>query len=141
MMAPEGDIYQAGTLSGNPLAMSAGLATLRILKREGIYPLLEKKGELFFSGLEGAARAAGVDVVVNRIGSMGSFFFSAEPVKDFAAAKRGDHRLFPKYYKSMLDQGIYVAPSPFEASFLSTAHGEEMIRKTIACAEVAFSAL
>jgi len=141
MMAPEGDIYQAGTLSGNPLAMSAGLATLSILKQEDIYNVLEKKGDMFFSGLKETARAAGVDVVVNRIGSMGSFFFSAEPVTDFAAAKRGDHHLFPKYYKSMLDQGIYLAPSPFEASFLSTAHSEEMIRKTIVCAEAAFSAL
>ncbi|MCP4667886.1 MAG: glutamate-1-semialdehyde 2,1-aminomutase [Deltaproteobacteria bacterium] len=141
MMAPEGDIYQAGTLSGNPLAMSAGLATLRLLRQEGVYDALEQKGDMLFSGLEEAARAAGVEVVVNRIGSMGSFFFSAGPVTDFAAAKRGDHHLFPKYYNKMLEQGIYLAPSPFEAGFLSTAHSEETIQKTIDCAEAAFGAL
>ena len=140
-MAPEGDIYQAGTLSGNPLAMAAGLTTLKVLKRGEVYTELENKAKILFSGLEKSARDAGIAVTINRIGSMGSLFFNSEPVNDFAGAKVSDERLFRKYYGSMLDQGIYLAPSPFEASFLSTAHGQEIIRKTIKAAAIAFSSL
>jgi glutamate-1-semialdehyde 2,1-aminomutase len=140
-VAPEGDVYQAGTLSGNPLAMAAGLATLKLLGQRHIYPELEKKGDMLFSGLAAAAEAAGVEVTVNRIGSMGSLFFSAGPVTDFVSAKAGNPNIFTRYYKSMLAQGIYLAPSPFEASFLSTAHSEEIINKTIDCAGVAFESL
>lgn len=140
-MAPVGDVYQAGTLSGNPLAMAAGLATLNILKQGGIYSELENKGRRLFSGLEEAAQAAGIEITVNRIGSMGSFFFTPDPVIDFASAKASNGDLFKKYYAAMLEQGIYLAPSPFEASFLSTAHGEAEIRKTIACAEKAFRSI
>jgi glutamate-1-semialdehyde 2,1-aminomutase len=138
-MAPEGDIYQAGTLSGNPLAMTAGLTTLKILEKGEVYPELENKGKMLFSGLEKAARAAGIPVTINRIGSMGSLFFTSGPVNDFAGAKAGDENLFKKYYRSMLEQGIYLAPSPFETSFLSTAHSEEVIQKTIGAAAIAFS--
>ena len=140
-VAPEGDIYQAGTLSGNPLAMAAGLVTLRELQESDFYRKLESKGEMLFSGLEAAAAAAGVRVVVNRVGSMGSLFFEVETVTDFLTAKAGNETLFRGYYKSMLDQGIYLAPSPFEALFVSMAHSEEMIRKTIGCGEVAFRSL
>ena len=140
-MAPVGDIYQAGTLSGNPLAMAAGLATLKILKQERIYSELERKGDMLFSGIEDAAQAAGVGITVNRIGSMGSFYFTSGPVVDFASAKASDAGLFRKYYASMLEQGIYLAPSPFEATFLSTAHGEKEIQKTIECAEAAFRSI
>jgi glutamate-1-semialdehyde 2,1-aminomutase len=140
-MAPVGDIYQAGTLSGNPLAMAAGLATLNILKQGGIYSELENKGRRLFSGLEEAAQVAGIEITVNRIGSMGSFFFTPDPVIDFASAKASNGELFKKYYAAMLEQGIYLAPSPFEASFLSMAHGEAEIRKTIECAEKAFRSI
>ena len=140
-VAPEGDIYQAGTLSGNPLAMAAGLATLKILGQRHIYSELEKKGGMLFSGLEAAAQAAGVAVTINRVGSMGSLFFSAGPVTDFASVKASDPNMFTRYYKSMLKQGIYLAPSPFEASFLSTAHSEEIIKKTLDCARVALESL
>ncbi|MBN2419288.1 MAG: glutamate-1-semialdehyde 2,1-aminomutase, partial [Deltaproteobacteria bacterium] len=140
-MAPEGGIYQAGTLSGNPLAMAAGLATLELLKSKGVYEELEKKGALLFSGIEDAARTAGVEITVNRIGSMGSLFFSADRVIDFASAKASTQDLFKSYYRSMLDQGIYLAPSPFEASFISLAHSTEMIEKTIDCAATAFKLL
>ncbi len=140
-LAPEGDIYQAGTLSGNPLAMAAGLTTLKILKRGKVYPEIEKKGNMLFSGLEKSARAAGIPVTINRIGSMGSLFFTPGPVKNFADAKASDVNLFRKYYKSMLAQGIYLAPSPFEASFLSTAHGKDVIQKTIDAAAIAFGSL
>jgi glutamate-1-semialdehyde 2,1-aminomutase len=137
-MAPEGDIYQAGTLSGNPLAMAAGLATLRVLKRGGIYRELEEKADMLFSGLEEAARAANIPSVINRIGSMGTLFFNEYPVTDFETAKASDQDLFKAYYQRMLEQGIYLAPSPFEAGFVSTAHTQEMIRKTIKCAINAF---
>lgn len=140
-MAPEGDIYQAGTLSGNPLAMAAGLATLRILKKGDIYKELEDKASMLFLGLEEAARAAGIPSVINRIGSMGTLFFRADPVTDFETARASDQDLFKGYYKRMLEQNIYLAPSPFEASFVSTAHTQEMIRKTIKCAENALQDL
>ncbi len=140
-MAPVGDIYQAGTLSGNPLAMAAGLTTLNILKQEGIYGELDRKGDRLFSGLEEAARAAGVDITVNRIGSMGCFYFTSSPVVDFASAKASDAELFKKYYSGMLEQRIYLAPSPFEAAFVSTAHGEKEIQKTIECAANTFKSI
>ncbi len=140
-MAPQGDVYQAGTLSGNPLAMAAGLATLKILKEKSPYDELDKLGDMLFSGLKRVAEAAGVNVVSNRVGSMGSLFFTAEPVTDFETAKTSDENLFKRYFRSMLDQGIYLAPSPYEAAFLSTAHSEETVRKTIECASVAFKSL
>ncbi|MCP4682898.1 MAG: glutamate-1-semialdehyde 2,1-aminomutase [Desulfobacterales bacterium] len=140
-VAPEGDVYQAGTLSGNPLAMAAGLTTLEILKQENVYRALEDKGDLLFSGLKKAAGAAGIPVIINRIGSLGSIFFTAGPVTDFASARQSDQDLFKAYYKSMLGQGIYLAPSPFEAGFLSTAHSKEMINKTIDCATIAFGSI
>jgi glutamate-1-semialdehyde 2,1-aminomutase len=138
-VAPVGDIYQAGTLSGNPLAVAAGLTTLKILKgNSNIYKELEDKGNVLFSGIEKAAEAKGLKVIVNRVGSMGSIFFASRPVTDFATAKASDANLFKKYYSRMLKQGIYLAPSPFETSFLSTAHSEKAIKKTIECAERAF---
>ncbi len=140
-MAPEGDIYQAGTLSGNPLAMAAGLATLKVLKQSEIYEELEEKGRMLFSGLDDAAKSADLNVVVNRVGSMGSIFFTENPVKDFTSAKASDGDMYKSYYVSMLEQGIYLAPSPFEASFVSTAHDEESIRKTTDCAVKSFNSL
>jgi glutamate-1-semialdehyde 2,1-aminomutase len=140
-MAPEGEIYQAGTLSGNPLAMAAGLATLRELEKGRIYESLEDKGKMLFTGLEQAARGAGVDVVVNWIGSMGSLFFTKEAVTDFDSAKKSDTQRFRRFYTGMLEQGIYLAPSAFEAWFVSAAHDQGSIRKTIQCAERSFGAL
>ncbi len=138
-MAPEGNIYQAGTLSGNPLAMAAGLATLRVLQDREVYQELEEKGKMLFSGLEYAAKSAGVKVVINRIGSMGSLFFGGDPVTDFASAKASDAEKFRVYYAKMLEQGIYLAPSAFEACFVSTAHDEKSIRRTIDCAARSFA--
>ncbi|MFZ0449840.1 MAG: glutamate-1-semialdehyde 2,1-aminomutase [Desulfatiglandaceae bacterium] len=140
-MAPEGDIYQAGTLSGNPLAMAAGLATLRILREGDIYRTLEQKAQQLFSGLESAAQEAGTPVVVNRLGSMGSLFFSKSPVTDFASARKSDNELFKRYYARMLEHGIYLAPSPFESTFVSLAHNEEVIKKTVEIAALAFGSL
>jgi glutamate-1-semialdehyde 2,1-aminomutase len=140
-MAPEGDIYQAGTLSGNPLAMAAGLATLNVLKKGEIYQELEEKGRVLFEGLEDAAKAAGLKVVSNRVGSLGTLFFTEEPVTDFATAKKGDGDMFKRFYADMLDQGIYLAPSPFEAWFISAAHDAESIQKTIDCAAKSFRSI
>jgi len=140
-MAPKGNVYQAGTLSGNPLAMAAGLATLNALRKEGVYASLEAKGRRLFSGLEAAARDAGVTVTVNRVGSMGSLFFTAGPVLDFASAAASDAGRFRFYYRSMLEQGIYLAPSPFEAAFVSTAHTEDVLDHTLECALRAFQDL
>ncbi|MBW2095686.1 MAG: glutamate-1-semialdehyde 2,1-aminomutase [Deltaproteobacteria bacterium] len=140
-LAPEGDVYQAGTLSGNPLAMTAGLATLHLLHKSDVYSTLEQRSQMLFSGLESLAEKAGIPVVVNRVGSMGSLFFSDAPVSDFAGAKKSDRDLFKKYYSRMLEQGVYLAPSPFEATFLSLAHTEEMIGKTLDFAGKAFRSL
>ncbi len=138
-VSPEGNIYQAGTLSGNPLAMTAGIATLRALKNRAIYQELKEKGDMLFSGLREAAKRVGVDVTVNHIGSMGTLFFTERPVMDFIAAKNTDQGQFRRYYKSMQEHGIYLAPSPFEATFLSTAHSTEKIDMTITSAMAAFN--
>ncbi|MBN2034123.1 MAG: glutamate-1-semialdehyde 2,1-aminomutase [Deltaproteobacteria bacterium] len=140
-VAPEGSVYQAGTLSGNPLAMAAGLATLKELRKRGVYQELEEKGRRLFTGLEDAAKSVGLDVRVNRVGSMGTLFFSREAITDFASAKRSDAVMFGRFYASMLKQGIYLAPSAFESWFISTAHDEPSIDKTVACAERAFGLL
>jgi glutamate-1-semialdehyde 2,1-aminomutase len=133
-MAPVGDIYQAGTLSGNPLAMAAGLATLRILKDKNIYNDLEEKGRALFSGIQAAARMAGQDITINRIGSMGTIFFTKGPVKDYESAKKADADKYAKFYRAMLQRGIYLAPSAFETIFISAAHDKDSIQKTIECA-------
>jgi len=140
-MAPEGDVYQAGTLSGNPLAMAAGLATLSILKSDNIYEQLEKRADHLFSGISEAARRAGVDIAINRVGSMGSIFFTKGEVTDFATAKQSNESRFRTYFRSMLSSGIYLAPSAFEAMFVSSAHSEKHIEFTIESVHKAMSAL
>ena len=137
-IAPDGDVYQAGTLSGNPLAMAAGLTTLNILKRENPYDELNRKCETLFMGLEKVARKNGIPVTVNRMGSMGCLFFTQEAVTDFATAKTGNQDIFRQYYQEMLDRGVYLAPSSFETTFLSMAHTGEMIEETVHRAEKAF---
>jgi glutamate-1-semialdehyde 2,1-aminomutase len=133
-MAPSGEIYQAGTLSGNPLAMAAGIATLNILKDREVYHDLEEKGRALFSGIQIAARMAGQDITINRIGSMGTIFFTKGPVKDYESAKKADAGKYAKFYRAMLQKGIYLAPSAFESAFVSTAHDKDSIQKTIECA-------
>ncbi len=140
-MAPEGDIYQAGTLSGNPLAMAAGLTTLRILKENDIYGQLEARAAMLFDGLSEAARKAGIKVMVNRVGSMGALFFTDRPVMDFASAKASDEASFKRYFKAMLDKGVYLAPSAYEASFVSIAHDDGIIEKTVQIAEEVFRSI
>jgi len=140
-IAPEGNVYQAGTLSGNPLAMAAGTATLMILKNKEVYGKLEEKSRFFFSGLRDAAKKAGVDIVINRVGSMGSLFFTKHPVVDFSSVKETETSKYTPFYKEMLTQRIYLAPSPFEALFVSLAHNEEIMNKTIDSAFNSFKRL
>ena len=130
-MAPEGPIYQAGTLSGNPLAMAAGIATLNILKRPGTYESLEKTSAALADGLANVNSSLGVDFAFNRIGSMFTTFFTTGPVNNFAGAKSSDTEKFGKYFLGMLKEGIYLAPSQFEAAFVSLAHTDEDIARTI----------
>ena len=140
-MAPEGDIYQAGTLSGNPLAMAAGLATLTILKDSNVYESLEKRSRHLFSGIEEAARRAGIDVRINRVGSMGAVFFTSREVSNFEDAKSSDEGQFKKYFRAMLSRGVYLAPSAYEAMFVSVAHDEEAIEFTIKSVHESLSSL
>jgi len=140
-IAPEGNVYQAGTLSGNPLAMAAGTATLMILKNKEVYGKLEEKSRFLFSGLRDAAKKAGVDIVINRVGSMGSLFFTKHPVVDFSSVKETETSKYIPFYREMLAQRIYLAPSPFEALFVSLAHNEEIMNKTIDSAFNSFKRL
>ena len=142
MVAPLGPMYQAGTLSGNPLAMAAGIATLKRLqeKKAEIYPQLEALSAKLVEGVDAAAKDAKVPLSFNRAGSMFTWFFTADPVTDWDSASKSDTKAFGKFFRSMLDAGIYLPPSQFEAAFLGTAHSEEDILKTIAAAKHAFSA-
>ncbi len=133
-VAPEGSVYQAGTLSGNPLAMAAGIAALEALGRPGVYEVLEARSKRLADGLAQAAAQSGIPVVFNRVGSMLGMFFSERPVTDFAAAKKCDLERFAAYYCGMLAEGIYLAPSQFEAGFVSLAHTEADIDQTVAAA-------
>ncbi|HVS66210.1 MAG TPA: glutamate-1-semialdehyde 2,1-aminomutase [Thermoanaerobaculia bacterium] len=138
-VAPEGPVYQAGTLSGNPVAMAAGLATIFELQEAGVWEGLEMRGEQLVRGLAEAARAAGVPLQVSRVGSMFGFFFSEQPVRDYRDAKASNVDRFSTFFHAMLDAGVYLAPSPFEAAFLSTAHGEDEIAFTLEAARRAFA--
>ncbi|MTV47484.1 glutamate-1-semialdehyde 2,1-aminomutase [Heliobacillus mobilis] len=137
-VAPAGPIYQAGTLSGNPLAMTAGIATLEILKRPGTYESLEEKASYLADGLAKAAQKAGVPLSTNRVGSMLTGFFTDKLVDDFASACTSDTEAFATYFRAMLDRGVYLACSQFEAAFVSLAHTKEDLDFTIAAAEEAF---
>ena len=140
-IAPAGPVYQAGTLSGNPLAVTAGIATLKILKQPGVYDELDKKSASLADGLQESASRAGVEISVNRVGSMLSAFFTGKKVTDYATACSSNTGYFSLYFKSMLENGIYIAPSQFEAAFVSTAHSENDIKQTIESAGNAFKAL
>ncbi|MBP8644574.1 MAG: glutamate-1-semialdehyde 2,1-aminomutase [Syntrophobacteraceae bacterium] len=137
-MAPAGDVYQAGTLSGNPLAMSAGLATLEALSRPGVYEELSEKTAYLVSGLKSAAAAAGVSMTMNVLGSMGSGFFTNHPVSDLETALKSDTQAYGVFFREMLKRGIYLAPSQFEAFFLSLAHEKKDLDCTIEAAGQAF---
>jgi glutamate-1-semialdehyde 2,1-aminomutase len=130
-MAPAGPIYQAGTLSGNPIAVSAGLAQLELLENGEAYQVLEERSARLEAGLVSTAKEAGVPCTVNRVGSMITGFFTGQPVRSYDAARASDTVLFGRFFRAMLDRGIYLAPSQFEAAFVSTAHTESDIDRTI----------
>ncbi len=129
-VAPLGGVYQAGTLSGNPLAVAAGLATLRTLEDRALYERLDDLGRLLERGVVEAAAATSVPVTVNRVGSMLTAFFTAEPVTDFASAKRTDTARYARFFHAMLEQGVFLAASQFEAAFVSLAHTEQDLEET-----------
>lgn len=140
-LAPLGPVYQAGTLSGNPLAMVAGLAALRQLRDPAAYERLEALGAQLEAGLRDASSRAGIPVQFNRVGAMFCGYFTEQPVRNLQEAMRSDRDRFARYFHGMLEQGIYLAPSQFEAGFLSTAHTEKDIEKTIAAAREVFRSL
>ncbi|RJQ70713.1 MAG: glutamate-1-semialdehyde-2,1-aminomutase [Desulfobacteraceae bacterium] len=140
-VAPRGPVYQAGTLSGNPLAMAAGIATLKELAKPGVYESLAQSSQVLISGLDKAAQKAGIIVSTAQVGSMLGLFFTEGPVHSFADAKRSDLKRFSTYYQKMIDSGIYLAPSQFEAIFVSAAHDAHAIAATVAAAESVFALL
>jgi glutamate-1-semialdehyde 2,1-aminomutase len=139
-LAPDGPVYQAGTLSGNPVAMAAGIATLDLLEEAGAYEQLEARGAQLAAGLAAAARAAGVPTCHTRVGSMLCTFFCEGPVTDYASAKRADTAAYARFFHAMLAAGVYLAPSQFEATFVGLAHGEADVAATVAAAAGAFAA-
>jgi glutamate-1-semialdehyde 2,1-aminomutase len=132
MLAPSGPVYQAGTLSGNPIAMSAGIATLKILHEHAEeYSTLNQRTSLLCSNIKKMFREKGIPVCINQVGSMFTIFFTKDEVYDFASASTSDVNLFSRYFRGMLARGINLAPSQFEAVFVSFAHTEEDIDKTL----------
>lgn len=140
-VSPVGPVYQAGTLSGNPLAMTAGIEMLKQLKKHGAYKELEKKSDMLERGLKEVFRKAGVAASFNRVGSMFTAFFTDREVRDYAGAKTSDTARFSKFFKGMLENGVNLAPSQFEAGFMSLAHSESDINKTIKAAAKALKGL
>jgi glutamate-1-semialdehyde 2,1-aminomutase len=139
-LAPIGGVYQAGTLSGNPLAMTAGIETLKLLKKEGVYDLLEEKAAYLCTEAEKIARSSKTPTYFTRVGSMFCTFFTPGPVVDYTSAKESDTEAFRRYFWALLEQGIYVAPSQFEAGFVSLAHTDEDMETTLAALRSAFRA-
>jgi glutamate-1-semialdehyde 2,1-aminomutase len=138
---PAGPVFQAGTLSGNPLAMAAGLATLRELKTNPPYARLEQLGQKLGEGLEQAARASGLPFQLARVGSMWTLFFNAAPVTDYDSARQSDTARFARFFWGMMDRGIYLPCSQFEAAFLSAAHTDEHVEQTVAAARETLAAI
>jgi glutamate-1-semialdehyde 2,1-aminomutase len=138
-VAPTGPVYQAGTLSGNPLAMRAGIEMLDILEEPGTYERLEATASSLERGLRAAAEASGIPVTLNRVGSMMTLFFTSEEVTNFEQASRCDEKRFATYFHGMLSRGIHLAPSAYEALFVSLAHGESEIEATVKAAHEVFA--
>ncbi|MFZ5876469.1 MAG: glutamate-1-semialdehyde 2,1-aminomutase [Nitrospirota bacterium] len=139
LIAPAGPVYQAGTLSGNPLAVSAGIATLKLLQKSTVYDVLEARGAELENGLAEAAKSSGVPVQINRAGSVLTVFFTATQVRDYDTAKTSDTARFGRFFGAMLEAGVYLPPSQFEAWFISLAHSDREIARTIKAARTAFT--
>ncbi|MFQ5575154.1 MAG: glutamate-1-semialdehyde 2,1-aminomutase, partial [Terriglobia bacterium] len=140
-VAPTGGVYQAGTLSGNPVAMAAGLETLKFLSQSHIYKILEDKAARLSEGIRAGAQTAGVEAFFTRVGSMSCTFFTSEDVDDYSSAQTADVEAYGRYFRGMLERGCYFAPSQFEAAFVSLAHSDEDIEKTITAAAEVFKTL
>jgi glutamate-1-semialdehyde 2,1-aminomutase len=141
LIAPSGPVYQAGTLSGNPLAVTAGIATLKQLRKKGVYTALEERSAALAKGIGEAAKKAGIPLTQTRVGSMLTSFFTPGPVVDWNTVKQSDTKRYGQFFHRMLERGVYLAPSQFEAAFLSTAHTSADIDKTIRTAHAAFKSL
>jgi len=140
-VAPLGAVYQAGTLSGSPLGMSAGIVTLEELSRPGLYEKLHHFSEELVTGVRQAARETSISAQINGYGSLATIFFSDRPVRNYGDAKRSDTKLYARFFREMLDRGIFLAPSQFEAAFLSLAHTAEDVRRTISAARESLAAI
>jgi len=140
-IAPEGSVYQAGTLSGNPVAMAAGIATLAQLRQPGVYETLEERSRRLGDGLAEIARRHAVPAAFNRVGSMLGMFFTDQAVVDFDTAKKSDLKRFAQYYRAMLEAGVYLAPSQFEAGFVSLAHDDAALEQTLDAADAVLAGL
>jgi glutamate-1-semialdehyde 2,1-aminomutase len=140
-IAPAGPIYQAGTLSGNPLSMTAGLVTLRRLRDKSVYDRLETASRKLCEGLSAAASAGGIKTVINRVGSMWTSFFTEQPVSNWETANQSSRERYGKFFHAMLEEGVYLAPSQFEAAFVSLAHTDDVIDQTIAAATRSFKTI
>ncbi len=141
LVAPAGPVYQAGTLSGNPLAMTAGIETLRTIAEPGVWDAIKNKGERLLAGLGDAAAEADVPGHITQAGTMFGFFFTEFPVRSWEDARQADTERFAAFHRAMLQRGVYFAPSQFETGFLSTVHGDAEIETTVAAASEAFAAL
>ena len=141
MVAPLGPVYQAGTLSGNPLVMTAGIETLKVLRQPGVYQQLEAKSSALAEGIAKMASEAGVSLHIGRAASLLTVFFSAKQVVDYESARQADTKLFARFFRHLLSAGIYWPPSQFEAAFISTAHTDEDIQLTLGAVETALSSL
>jgi len=140
-VAPLGPVYQAGTLAGNPLAMRAGIAALKQLTKPGLYDEMAQHAERLVSGLRAALKSEGIPAQINAIGSLATVFFTDAPVRNYADAKRSDTKRYARFFREMLDRGIFLAPSQFEAAFLSAAHTAADIEQTLAAARESLQAM
>ncbi len=139
LVAPSGTVYQAGTFSGNPLAMSAGIATLKVLQKQGIWEKMDETANMVVSGIENAAKQAKINVRTTRVGTMFSVFFTEKKITDWNSVASCNTRLFSNYFSTMLENGVYLPPSQFEANFVSLAHSDEIVEKTLEAADKSFS--
>ena len=139
-ISPMGSVYQAGTLSGNPLAMAAGNVMLDLLAKDGVYESLEEKSAKLCQGLQQNVESLGIDAQFTRIGSMFSMFFTSEEIVDFKTVKSCDTEFFKRYFNGLLEEGVYIAPSQFEAGFMSAVHTDEEINLTIEASRKALAA-
>jgi glutamate-1-semialdehyde 2,1-aminomutase len=141
MVAPSGLVYQAGTLAGNPVAMSAGIETLSILQKDGAYDELERKTFILKKGILAAAEKAGIEIQMPQLSSMFTIFLAKDPVVDYESALKADTGRYARFFHGMLSQGIYLPPSQFETAFVSAAHSDKDIQATVEAAERAFASL